>query len=615
MNQLLTLLALVPIAGLIGCLLTPKVKEKTIFIIASTTALVELGLLTTLLSTWLYQGANPITASLGTLYSSDHLTLAFDLYFDKLSAVFLSIAVIITNLVLIFSKYYMHREQGFKRFYYTILMFFIGLTLIILSGNFETLLFGWEVIGITSVLLIAFYRDRFLPARNALKVFSVYRIADAFLIVAIWYAHHIFTSGTSFTELTTLSGATSGQLTILGALLLGAAVIKSGQFPFSYWVPRAMEGPTTSSAIFYGALSVHMGLFLLIRTSPIWEDSLVVQGLIITIGLLTAVIATSIARVQSSIKTQIAYSSIAQIGIMFITVALGLYWLAVLHFVSNALLRAYQLLISPSIVGYLVHDQFFYFKPPVHKINNTLLGKIRATFYVLGIKEWNMNTTVSDYLWRPLKSFGRVLRPLDKISLQALALLIALGITLILLLTDYLKDSAHILSLITAIISMVFYLRAYATKGLAQSCWNLIMLGNLFSLLSLALQSSDAYKYLLMYAIAMVPAYILGLIGINYLKNKGESTKLNGYNGAIFSAKELGHVFFIICLIFMAFPISPAFLAQEILLNDISLAYAHQVALFCVAYVLAGVSVMRLYTKLFFGPHKTSAHEKAYKSS
>src|SRR5262249_14503158 len=150
-------------------------------------------------------------------------------------------------------------DPGFKRFYYTVLLFFIGLSLIILAGNFEVLLLGWEFIGISSVLLIAFYRDRFLPARNALKVFSVYRIADAFLLVALWYAHHIFEKSVNFSEFSGIVSQHGDQLVLLGLFLLMAALIKSAQFPFSYWLPRAMEGPTTSSAIFYGALSVHMG--------------------------------------------------------------------------------------------------------------------------------------------------------------------------------------------------------------------------------------------------------------------------------------------------------------------------------------------------------------------
>lgn len=615
LQQLLTALLFTPILGFVGTLLTPKRKERTIFTIAISAIFLELVLFTVLVSRWLATGATPILMNLGSLYKSDHYTFSLDFYFDKNSAVFLGMASIMTALIFIFSKYYMHREQGFKRFYYTVLQFFIGLTLIILAGNFEVLLLGWELIGISSVLLIAFYRDRYLPARNALKVFSVYRIADAFLLAAIWYAHHIFESNVNFSEFSELAAQHGDKLAILGLLLLVAALIKSAQFPFSYWLPRAMEGPTTSSAIFYGALSVHMGLFLLIRTYPLWESSLWLRAVIIVLGLVTAIVASSITRVQSSIKTQIAYASITQIGIMFIEVALGLPWLALIHFVSNASLRTYQLLISPSVVGYLVHDQFFYFVPPAHKISKTFLGKIRATLYVLSIKEWHMSTTESYLFWRRLKSIGRRFAFLEKPTAQAAALgvfLFAAGFA-----ATVSASSGYVLtvSTVAAIVSIVFYIRAYATKSSARVCWNLIMIGNLFSGLFLGFAAGANWKYLALYGAGVMTAFVAGYIGLKHLEASDESIELRNHHGAIYKFKKLGHLFFIICLFFMAFPISPSFLAQDILLSLIPKSHAFQILLFCLSYLLVGVSVMRLYTKVFFGPHKTSYHEIAYKSS
>src|SRR6266496_4867435 len=402
--QLLATLVLIPILGFIGCILTPRKREHTIFLIAITAILLELVSFIFFGYVWLNAGASPVSTHIGSSYATHGYTLSLDLYFDRIAAAFLGMATVMTISILIFSRYYMHREQGFKRFYSTIFLFFIGLSLTILADNFEVLFIGWELIGISSILLIAFYRDRFLPARNALKVFSVYRIGDAFLLAAIWYAHQIFEKSVNFSEFSSLATQHGDSIAILGLLLLMVAMIKSAQFPFSYWLPRAMEGPTTSSAIFYGALSVHMGLFLLLRTYPLWEGNAGLRIAIAVVGLITAIVASSIARTQSSAKTQIAYASITQIGIMFIEVAAGLQWLVLLHFVSNASLRAYQLLISPSVVSYLIHDQFFHFTPPLQRIKDTFMGRLRATFYILGIKEWNMNTAVSHYLWKPLKS-------------------------------------------------------------------------------------------------------------------------------------------------------------------------------------------------------------------
>jgi|SRR5581483_1045812 len=613
--HLLPLLLLVPILGFAGCMLVPGKRERTIFSIAITAIFVEFALFLFYGCKWLEGGFSPVFTSVGSLYASSHYSFSLGFYFDGLAAVFLGMATVMTALVFIFSKYYMHREPGFKRFYMTVLLFFIGLSLIILAGNFEVLFLGWEFIGISSILLIAFYRDRFLPARNALKVFSVYRIADAFLLVAIWYAHHLFEQNIRFSDFSQLIAQHGNSLAVLGTLLLIAALIKSAQFPFSYWLPRAMEGPTTSSAIFYGALSVHMGLYLLLRTYPLWQGSIGLRIAIAVVGLVTAIVASSITRVQSSIKTQIAYASITQIGIMFIELAAGLPWLAVLHFVCNASLRTYQLLISPSVVSYLVHDQFFYFVPPAQRIKNTITGKLRATLYILSIKEWDMNSIVSHYLWRPLKSIGRAFAFIERLPAQLAAIVIFAILTSLAASSAASSRGMFTLSTVAAFISIAFYIRAYTTKKAASTCWNLIMMGHLYGVLFLMSASVWNLKYLTTYAVGVLAAFLAGHACLWYLHMHGEANALRNYQGSIYAFTKVGHIFFVACLLFMAFPVSPSFLAQDLFLSLIPKNQAFGILLFCLSYLLVGVSILRLYTKVFFGPHKTSRHEAAYKSA
>lgn len=609
---LLTSLLLVPLAGCIACLAIAKKHEKAIFTVAISTLSLEIIGLTAFLGLWIAGGAQPMQAHLGALYSSAQYTFDVDLYFDTLTAVFLGMATLMTTLVLIYSKYYMHREQGFKRFFATILLFFTGLSLIVLSGNFEVLFVGWEIIGICSVLLIAFYRDRFLPGRNALKVFSVYRIADAFLLAAIWYAHHLFEKNVAFVELSQLPVLHPTEMALLGGLLLVAALIKSAQFPFSYWLPRAMEGPTTSSAIFYGALSVHMGLYILLRTFPLWQGSLSLRVGIVVLGLVTALVASSIARVQSSIKTQIAYASITQIGIMFIELAAGLHWLVLLHFVSNASLRTYQLLISPSIVGYLVHDQFFSFTTPIHKIGRTLLGRVRATVFVLGIKEWNMNSGAYRFVWRPLQAMGSRLAFVDRAYAQVLLLAGVAGLWVIARISS---DYVYVVIGIAVATSIALYIRAYATKGSARVCWNLIGLGHAYGALFLFLASGSDVSLLVQYAAFVAAALVAGHACLWYLSTHGEPRSLRVFHGSMYAYPRLGHFFFIVVLLFASFPISPSFLAQDIMLSRIPAESAYLILFFCVSYLLSGVSIMRLYVKLSFGPHRTGRHEIAYTAS
>lgn len=612
--SLIEFFLLIPLLGFFVCLLIPKKQEKLIASTAFFSILADFILFIYFFIRWGRQGFSDIAEHGITIYESANYTFALEFFFDLTGAVFFAMTCITTLLVMRFSTFYMHRDPGFKRFFVTILLFFSGLGLIIFAGNFETLFIGWEFIGMTSFLLIAFYRDRYLPVKNALKVFSLYRIADACLLLALWYAHHVFEHNINFSDTTQLVSEYGNDLTVLGLLLLVVALVKSAQFPFSYWVPRAMEGPTTSSAIFYGALSVHMGLFVLLRTFPLWEGSTAVRGLVFFFGLLTALICTSIARVQSSVKTQIAYASVTQIGIMFIELALGLHWLVLIHFASNALLRTYQLLISPSILSYLIHEQFYHFVLPPQKIGRNLLGRLRSSLYILAIKEWNMDRLMSDYLFKPLKTIGQLTRSLSIPLLYALFFLFFAVSVFVVTSIDSTSSTIALVGEVAAGMSILMYLRAFSIQGKMKTAWNLIFLGHLYSIAFLFFASPGNLAPLLMYAVGIGIAFVLGYGVLYYLQTK-EKDSLANFHGHIYEYRRLGNFFFVISLCFMAFPITPSFLGQDILLSTIHGEHMLQIVLFGISYVISGIAIMRLFAKVFFGPHQKTYHEVAYKSS
>lgn len=611
----LPLLILLPLFAALLCSLFPNRSEKAISHIAVASTVAVILTFAWTLAVWIGEGFAPLSQAGLTLFSSDAYVFALHFYMDAVSAVFFGITCLITLLVLLFSKYYMHRDPGFRRFHSTILFFFFGLALVIFSGNFETLFVGWEFIGISSFLLISFYRDRFLPTKNGLKVFALYRIADAFFIVALWYAHHLFEKNVLFSEFAPLVAEHGNEILILGVFFVIVAMIKSAQFPFSYWLPRAMEGPTTSSAIFYGALSVHIGLFLLLRTSPLWEGSTALRVLIGAIGLLTALIAASITRVQSSAKTQIAYSSITQIGIMFIELAAGLHTLALFHFVSNACLRTYQLLISPSILSYLIHYQFYTFTPPTHNINDTLLGRIRASLFMLGIKEWNMDSAMTHHVWQPLKSAGQRLRFLDTKP----AMLFFMASLVLGALITYGMRAPHVIAdgviWANAALSILLFARAYANTGAAIVCWTQIFFGQMFAGVFLIASAGAALETALLYLTGIVFAYVAGILFLRYLDTGTGQLSLMGYHGYMYKHPALGNAFFLASLAMMVFPITPSFIGEEVLLGAIHTDHGVLVAIFALGYVLSGVSAMRLFAKVFFGPHEKTYHEIAYRSS
>lgn len=297
-----------------------------------------------------------------------HFHLKF--VFDRLSVPFVILTFLLCGTIGAFTTRYLHREPGFLRFYIAYAMFMMGMVFAILAGTIEVLFFGWELVGLSSALLIAFFHERRSPVRNGLMAWCVYRVADAAFLLAAVLMHHL--TGAGDFEILMGHGAwpqgvasiTHEQAISIDLLLIIAAAGKSALVPFSGWLPRAMEGPTSSSAIFYGALSVHLGAYLLLRISPILELSIWLSGTVVVLGLLTAIYATLAGRVQSDIKTDLAFASLTQVGIIVVEIGLGLRYIALVHILGHAALRTLQLLRAPS----LLHDY--------HVLENALDGHL-----------------------------------------------------------------------------------------------------------------------------------------------------------------------------------------------------------------------------------------------
>ncbi len=528
MELILQLFVFLPLAGFFITLLFNNTQEKIIAGIAYTSVGIQLLGIILFVIYWVLQEAPTVDLKHFVFFKEDNIEVYLDFYFDKTTAVFAFLGSFITFLVLIFSKYYLHRDSGFKRFFNTILLFFFAFNITIFSGNFETLFIGWEFLGITSFLLIAFYRDRYLPVKNALKTISLYRLGDICLILALWTSHHIWHENITFIKLDQVELVATHiaehyhSVIFLLAMIVVAATIKSAQFPFSSWLPRAMEGPTTSSAVFYGSLAVHLGVFLLLRTYHYWDTVWPIKIAIIIIGVITAIVATLIARVQSTVKTQIAYASIAQIGLMFIEVALGWHVLALVHIVGNAMLRTYQLLVSPSVLGYMIHDQFFNFISKNYTESNTMSLKIKNSIYLLSLKEWNMDLMLKQILWNPFKWIGRQFRYIStKTGLVFCSLLFVAGLLLFYFDHHIPIQLDKYLHLLFAFLGMILVLLSFVEKQSPMKAWILIILSQLYVVLSVALLN-DQYEYveILIYICGLMIAAILGIFIIVKLQRR-----------------------------------------------------------------------------------------------
>jgi NAD(P)H-quinone oxidoreductase subunit 5 len=246
----------------------------------------------------------------------------------------------------------MHREAGYFRYFAQFNLFALGILLVSLAGSTTVLFAGWEFLGLSSALLVAFFHERPAPVRNALRVFTVYRVGDAAMLAAATLAQLELKSG----ELDRLfagtaeSGLNGATATVIALLLLIAAAAKCAQLPFSGWLPRAMEGPTPSSAIFYGALSIHAGAFVLLRAGPLLEAAPLARIALGVMGASTALFATTVGRVQTDIKSKLAFASLTQVSIILVEISLGWYDVALAHMVGHALYRLLQFLRSPSVL-------------------------------------------------------------------------------------------------------------------------------------------------------------------------------------------------------------------------------------------------------------------------
>ncbi len=615
LTSMLPFFILIPFLGFIFSLFVPDKMENTVSRTVFFTVGLHLILSWVFLIIWLLNNHPTLEKSEIILFKTKEYQFLVSFYFDKISAVYLFVGSALTFLVTQYCRWYLHREDGYKRFFNVILFFYIGYNLIIFSGNFETLFVGWEILGFSSFLLIGFYRDRYLPVKNALKVFTVFRIADMSLIIVMWMNHYLWHKHINFSELADKQFISEHLQNhpLLGVLIslmiLLAAAVKSGQLPFSSWVPRAMEGPTPSSAIFYGSLSVHLGVFLLLRTFPFWEHLTSIVITVILLGLFTSIIASGIARVQSSVKTQIAYSSIAQIGIIFIEIALGYHALALIHFAGNAFLRTYQLLVSPSVVSYMIREQFYNFIPRHYIDRNSVFKKIEYSIYLLCLKEFNLDSFVYRFFWNPLKWFGRKLNVFSGKEVFIFFIATYL-IGLICLFNEQLipKEVYKFLPEIFAFIGLLMVLKSFAERKNALLSWVLVITMHLYRPLAISLNGDIKTNEIILYLSGVIISGVLGYACLNELKSHEQKITLEKFQGHCYEYPKLAFIFLLACLGLMAFPMTPTFIGVELIFTHIHEDQAGLVFLAALSYVITGLSLIRIYARIFIGPHIKTYH-------
>jgi NADH-quinone oxidoreductase subunit L len=457
-QHILTWIGLVVIAGpllltvILGItsLLDIKLEEETTARLVYAATVSGFLAAVTVLVSMLVLGTRHVAIDLGAwVIIPEHYRFSIKFVFDRLSVPFVILSFVLSGTIGAFATKYMHRERGYNRFFVLYAVFVLGMVVTSLAGTIETLFAGWELVGLSSALLVTFFQERPAPARNGLWVWAVYRVSDAALLLAAVAIHHLLVGEGDFDLLFSAgtglwpyehSTVAAHQALLVGLLLLLAAAGKSALVPFSGWLPRAMEGPTPSSAVFYGALSVHLGVFLLLRVSPLLERSVVLCAVIVALGLATAVFAYLAGSVQTDIKSALSFASLSQVGIMVaeigiasVCIALALVvpahvgsvleragyllrYVALVHLLGHACLRTLQFVRAPS----LLQDY--------HTLENAIgerlpragspLGHLgsngfHARMYRLALDRGDLDSVLLEYVVVP---FVRVFRWFDRLE-------------------------------------------------------------------------------------------------------------------------------------------------------------------------------------------------------
>ncbi len=338
----------------------------------------------------------------GTWFSSGAIQLPVSFTLDALSLSIATLVAFISTLTLIFSRNYLHREAGFHRFFLGMCLFIAGMLLIVLSGNVAQTFVGWELAGVSSWMLIGYAYDRPTASINALRAIVTNRIGDAGFILGISLAF-IWLGTVEWPGLLHANqlGTLSAGLLALGFVV--AALAKSAQVPFSPWIARALEGPTPSSAIFYGALMVHAGVYLLIRMEPLLRQAPALMSLIALLGLLTMLYGYFSGLTQTDVKSALMFATTTQVGLMFFFCGLGWFTLAAWHLGLHASWRAYQFLASPSYMHLMGGPARA--APAWVKSNQRLYTAALQRFWLEHLGDW--------LLVRPTRQMARDVRNLD----------------------------------------------------------------------------------------------------------------------------------------------------------------------------------------------------------
>ena len=378
-NLHLWLIPLVPFAGfLVNGLLgrkAPKALVTTVALVASLVPAIQVAVIVTQFSSLTL----PCSENLGAWIRSGAFHADFSFQLDQLTLVMLCVVTGVGFLIHVYSIGYMAQDSSYWRFFAYMNLFLFFMLTLVLAENFLLMFVGWEGVGLASYLLIGFWFTRDSAAKAGMKAFIVNRIGDFGFLIAMFLLIAHFGSlsfGEIFPRISAAPALQGGFLTAIALFLLLGATGKSAQIPLYVWLPDAMEGPTPVSALIHAATMVTAGVYMIARTHVIFDRSPLALSTVAIIGVATAFFAATIGIVQTDIKRVLAYSTISQLGYMFLACGVAAYSAGIFHLVTHAFFKALLFLAAGSVIHALSDQQDMRFM-------GGLRTKIPITFWTM----------------------------------------------------------------------------------------------------------------------------------------------------------------------------------------------------------------------------------------
>ena len=376
MNQYIWLIPILPLAGfIINGLGRNSLSKNVIGFIGSLLVLVSFGLSLAVFFQ-IKSSGHPVNVTYFDWISVGTLKIHFSFLVDQLSAIMLLIITGVGFLIHLYSIGYMHDDKGFGKFFAYLNLFVFFMLLLVMGSNYLIMFIGWEGVGLCSYLLIGFWYTNPSYADAAKKAFVMNRIGDLGFLLGIFLIIHFFGSidfAIIFPKAATLTAKETIPLTAITLLLFVGAVGKSAQLPLFTWLPDAMAGPTPVSALIHAATMVTAGVYMIARSNIFYSLSPFTMEVVAIIGLATALFAALIALTQTDIKKVLAYSTVSQLGYMFLGLGVGAYTGAFFHVLTHAFFKALLFLGAGSVIHAMSGEQ------DMRKMGG-LKGKIKITF-------------------------------------------------------------------------------------------------------------------------------------------------------------------------------------------------------------------------------------------